>query len=60
MAFWIFKHPDVATNALKPWYADVFQAYTLGTVLVGQGLNYFVVGPMTSKWVAKYFQSRSD
>ncbi|KAF6766083.1 hypothetical protein DFP72DRAFT_6660 [Ephemerocybe angulata] len=49
LAAWVFKHPDVATHALKPWYVDVFQAYALGTVLVCQGLNYFVIGPMTSK-----------
>ncbi|KAJ2920225.1 hypothetical protein MD484_g182, partial [Candolleomyces efflorescens] len=53
LTFWVFKHPDVTTHAFKPWYADVAQAYALGTVLVGQGLNYFVVGPMTSKIMFK-------
>lgn len=55
LAVWVFKHPDVATRALQPWYVDVFQAYALGTVLVGQGLNFFVVGPMTSKCACAFF-----
>jgi hypothetical protein len=51
LAIWIQKHPHVVQNAFKPWFLDVAQAYALAIVLIGQGLNYFVVGPMTSKCV---------
>ena len=51
LAIWVQKHPHIVQNAFKPWYLDVAQAYALAIVLIGQGLNYFVVGPMTSKCV---------
>ncbi|TEB35101.1 hypothetical protein FA13DRAFT_1728902 [Coprinellus micaceus] len=53
LAIWIQKHPHVVQNAFKPWFLDVAQAYALAIVLIGQGLNYFVVGPMTSKLMFK-------
>ncbi|KAF8905442.1 hypothetical protein CPB84DRAFT_1844853 [Gymnopilus junonius] len=46
---WIVKHPDVVTFIGRPYIADVAQAYALGAVLLSQGLNYFVIGPLTSK-----------
>ncbi|KAF9452567.1 hypothetical protein P691DRAFT_696878, partial [Macrolepiota fuliginosa MF-IS2] len=46
---WIYSHPDVVTHIARPYVADVAQAYALATVLVTQGTNYFVIGPMTSK-----------
>jgi len=49
LGFWTFSHPDVLTHLTRPNVADVAQAYTLATVFFCQGLNYFVIGPMTSK-----------
>jgi len=49
LSLWVLNHPDVLTHITQPNVADVAQAYTLGVVLVSQGLNYFVVGPLTSK-----------
>jgi len=46
---WVWKHPDVLTFIARPRVADVAQAYALGTVLFSQGINYFVVGPLTSR-----------
>jgi len=46
---WIYSHPDVVTHITRPYVADVAQAYALATVLVSQGVNYFVIGPLTSK-----------
>jgi len=49
LSLWIHNHPDVLTHITQPNVADVAQAYTLVVVLFSQGLNYFVVGPLTSK-----------
>ncbi|TDL28777.1 hypothetical protein BD410DRAFT_781309 [Rickenella mellea] len=49
LAQWIATHPSVLDNFTKPTFADVAQAYALGTVFLSQAANYFVVGPMTSK-----------
>ncbi|KAL9715817.1 hypothetical protein Ac2012v2_000259 [Leucoagaricus gongylophorus] len=46
---WIYSHPDVTTYITKPWIVDVAQVYLLGSVLIAQGANYFIVGPMTSR-----------
>ncbi|THV06055.1 hypothetical protein K435DRAFT_834479 [Dendrothele bispora CBS 962.96] len=46
---WTLSHPDVQNYIQNPFVADVAQAYTLASVSIAQGLNYFVVGPMTSK-----------
>ncbi|KAF5356054.1 hypothetical protein D9756_004186 [Leucocoprinus leucothites] len=46
---WIYSHPDVVTHIAKPWVADVAQVYALGSVVVAQGANYFIIGPMTSR-----------
>ena len=51
LSLWVLNHPDVLTHFTQPNVADVAQAYTLGVVLFSQGLNYFVVGPLTSKYV---------
>lgn len=51
LALWTLSHPDVLGNLLRPQVADVAQVYALGSVLAAQGLNYFVVGPLTSKCV---------
>lgn len=49
LAAWTYKHPDVLAYATKPLVPDVFQAYTLTTVILACVANSFVLGPMTSK-----------
>jgi len=49
LGLWTWSHPDIIVHILRPNVADVAQAYALGCVLLLQSLNYFVVGPMTSK-----------
>lgn len=51
LSLWVLNHPVVLTHFSQPNVADVAQAYTLGVVLLSQGLNYFVVGPLTSKYI---------
>lgn len=51
LVLWTISHPDVITHIARPNVADVAQAYALATVLLGQGFNYFVIGPLTSKCV---------
>lgn len=65
LSLWLINHPDVLTHITQPNVADVAQAYTLGVVLFSQGLNYFVVGPLTSKYIhlsygRKYFVTIVD
>ncbi|KIM85491.1 hypothetical protein PILCRDRAFT_817519 [Piloderma croceum F 1598] len=49
LGLWTWSHPDVIIHIFRPHVADVAQAYALAIVLLSQSLNYFVVGPMTSK-----------
>ncbi|KAK2462023.1 hypothetical protein APHAL10511_006486 [Amanita phalloides] len=49
IVYWVFTHPDVGTHILRPEVADVAQLYALLTVFGSQFLNYFVIGPITSK-----------
>ncbi|KAH9487073.1 Transmembrane protein 205 [Psilocybe cubensis] len=49
MAIWTFKHPDILVYLARPNVADVAQFYALATVFSSQALNYFVIGPLTSK-----------
>jgi len=51
LGVWIQSHPavHVLAHILRPDIADVAQAYALAIVLLSQSLNYFVVGPLTSK-----------
>jgi hypothetical protein len=49
LSLWTWSHPDVIIHIFRPNVADVAQAYALAIVLLSQSLNYFVVGPMTSK-----------
>ena len=53
LAIWIHKHPDVLVYLARPNLGDVAQVYALGTVLFSQALNYFVIGPLTSKCVRR-------
>lgn len=47
--YWTFSHPNVIAHIGNPGVADVTQAYALAFVFVSQGLNYWVIGPLTSK-----------
>ncbi|KAF8350186.1 hypothetical protein F5887DRAFT_419303 [Amanita rubescens] len=49
IVYWVFTHPDVATYILRPEVTDVAQLYALLTIFGCQALNYFVIGPITSK-----------
>ena len=51
IVYWVFTHPDVVTYISRPEVADVAQLYALLTILAVQTLNYFVIGPITSKCV---------
>jgi len=53
LGYWAIKHPDIQTNLLDPLVPNVLQAYALATVLLGQGANYFIIGPLTSKTMFK-------
>jgi hypothetical protein len=49
LGLWTYNHPTVLENWQKPYLADVAQAYTLANVLFDALMNYFVIGPLTSK-----------
>jgi len=49
LSIWVINHPDVLTHITQPNVADVAQAYALGVVLLSQAVNYFIIGPLTSK-----------
>jgi len=51
LGLWVQSHPavQIPAHALRPDIADVAQAYALATVFLSQSLNYFVVGPLTSR-----------
>ncbi|KAF8514502.1 hypothetical protein JB92DRAFT_2719357 [Gautieria morchelliformis] len=49
LTLWTLSHPDVLTNWYNPAIVDVAQAWALATVLLTQGANDWVVGPLTSK-----------
>ena len=51
LGLWTYAHPAVLQAWAEPLRVDVFQAYTLTSVILAQGLNYFIIGPMTSKYV---------
>jgi len=49
IVLWIAFHPNVLSNINRPEVADVAQVYVLASVVVGQGSNYFLFGPMMSR-----------
>ncbi|KAH0838487.1 hypothetical protein J3R83DRAFT_6803 [Lanmaoa asiatica] len=51
LVLWVFHHPNVLTRLDNPLIVDVAQVYALASVIWFQGVNQFVVGPMTSKYV---------
>jgi len=53
LASWTINHPEVKNHLGNPFVADVLQVYALATVLLGQGMNYFVIGPLASSVMFK-------
>ena len=51
LGLWGFSHPAVLDHYAEPLRVDVAQAYTLGSVILVQAANQFIVGPLTSKYV---------
>lgn len=49
LTLWTLSHPDVLDNWYNPVVVDVAQAWALASVLLAQGANNWVVGPLTSK-----------
>jgi len=49
LAIWTFSHPDIVSRWHNPAFADVAQAWTLASVLLMQGANDWIIGPLTSK-----------
>ncbi|KAF7789204.1 hypothetical protein EIP86_000143 [Pleurotus ostreatoroseus] len=49
VALWSYGHPGVMQHLSEPARVDVAQVYTLGSAILAQGANQFVVGPLTSK-----------
>ncbi|KAJ7169490.1 hypothetical protein C8R46DRAFT_896230 [Mycena filopes] len=49
LAVWTANHSAVRTHYASPLVEEVAQAYALAFVILAQGSNYFVVGPLTSK-----------
>lgn len=51
LGLWVYFHPAVKSHYLNVFAVDVIQAYTLLSVALMQSTNYFVIGPLTSKFV---------
>ncbi|KAG5728565.1 Transmembrane protein 205 [Termitomyces sp. T112] len=60
LTLWTLSHPNVVAHITRPYVADVAQAYALATVLLGQGFNYFVIGPLTSKTMFQRHKLEKD
>ncbi|KAJ7693666.1 hypothetical protein B0H17DRAFT_1059434 [Mycena rosella] len=60
LGLWTLDHPVVLTHYASPLVADVFQAYTLISVILSQASNYFVVGPLTSKTMFERMRMEKD
>jgi len=60
LTLWTYTHPEIATHWDQPYLADVAQAYTLATALFSQGLNYFVILPVTSKTSSQRFRLEKE
>ena len=54
LVLWHYGHPTLLQNITKPEIAEVAQAYSLAAVILAQGTNQLVIGPLTSKYVARY------
>ncbi|KIY48939.1 hypothetical protein FISHEDRAFT_42378, partial [Fistulina hepatica ATCC 64428] len=53
LSAYVYKHPGVAASLADPLDAEVAQAYTIGSVLLFQGVNWAVIGPLTSSIMFK-------
>ena len=51
LGLWGYSHPAVLDHYAEWQRADVAQAYALGSLVLAQSANQFVVGPLTSKCV---------
>ena len=51
LGLWVYFHPAVKAHYLNVFAVDVIQAYALLSVALMQSTNYFVIGPLTSKFV---------
>ncbi|KAJ6604276.1 hypothetical protein DFH09DRAFT_1122181 [Mycena vulgaris] len=60
LGLWTLKHPVVLTHYASPLVADVAQAYALAFVIISQGSNYFIVGPLTSKTMFERMRLEKD
>jgi len=60
LAGWTYTHPVVLTQYKSPMVADVAQAYALGSVLLAQSMNYFVILPLTSKTMFQRFKLEKE
>ncbi|KAJ7275403.1 hypothetical protein B0H12DRAFT_1087104 [Mycena haematopus] len=60
LGFWTVNHPAVTTHYTNPLVADVAQAYILALVLLAQGSNYFIIGPLTSKTMFERMKLEKD
>ncbi|GLB36463.1 putative protein with domain of unknown function (DUF4149) [Lyophyllum shimeji] len=60
LTLWTVEHPHVVTHIARPNVADVAQAYALATVLLCQCVNYFVIGPLTSKTMFERHKLEKD
>lgn len=49
LVLWTLGHPEVILSWSNPLQEDVAQAWALAIVLLTQGLNDWVIGPLTSK-----------
>ncbi|KAI0095259.1 hypothetical protein BDY19DRAFT_880500 [Irpex rosettiformis] len=49
LVLWHYGHPTLLQNISSPEVAEVAQAYSLAAVVLAQGINQVVIGPMTSK-----------
>ncbi|KAF8624895.1 hypothetical protein AX15_005763 [Amanita polypyramis BW_CC] len=57
---WVFAHPDVVTYIWRPWVTDVAQLYALLVAFGSQSLNYFVIGPTTSKTMFERYKLEKE
>jgi len=53
LGIWTYNHPHILDHWHRLAVPDVAQFYTILTVILTQGSNHFVVGPMTSRTMFK-------
>jgi len=60
LGLWSYTHPAVQTLYMHPLVGDVAQAYALASVVLAQGLNFFVIGPLTSKTMFQRYKLEKE